>query len=71
MNLREYLETNNLSVLEFCLSTELPTQNVYYWIRGKFVPNRFYKRIIAKLTNGQVTEKDWKKQKKEKGNGIY
>lgn len=61
MQLKEYLETSGILPKEFARETDIGLQNLYYWMRGRFKPNKFYQNLIKKATKGKVTEKDWNK----------
>lgn len=59
MKLSDYLLHKQLSVKQFAEKNGFGIQNVYYWMRGAFKPNKFHKLLIDKATKGQVTDKDW------------
>lgn len=69
MNLRSYLTRNKLEIKEFAEKYNLPLQNVHYWVKGTFRPNRFYRDIIEKATGGDVKKEDWKPKKRKLNNG--
>ena len=66
MKLREYLKKNDLDPKEFAAKSDISLQNIYYWLRGTFLPNRFYQKLIEEATQGQVASSDWKKTTKKK-----
>lgn len=59
MKLKDYLEKYDIEPKEFARIADVSLQNVYYWMRGKFKPNKFYQKILHKATKGRVTESDW------------
>lgn len=68
MQLKDYLKREKLDAKDFAIKAKVSLQNVYYWMRGTYKPNKFYMAILAEATNGKVTEKDWKQKIKGKEN---
>lgn len=66
MKLREYLKKNNIDPKEFAAKSDINLQNIYYWLKGTFLPNKFYQKLIEEATKGAVTRLDWKKLTKKK-----
>lgn len=65
MNLKEYLEKNNIPTILFAEQTGLGLTSVYRYMRGG-VPNRLAAKKIFEFTEGQVdlpTRKDKRLEK--------
>jgi predicted transcriptional regulator len=59
MQLKNYLKAENIDIKQFAEKSDIALQNLYYWMRGTFKPNKFYQRLISEATNGKVTSRDW------------
>ena len=59
MQLREYLTVKGLTGLQFAKLHGIGYSNVYYWMRGRHKPNKFYIEMIRKATRNKVREEDW------------
>lgn len=64
MKLGEYLEQENISIMEFALQVGVAQSTVYYLKNGQRQPSVDVANKIDEVTNGQVTSKDWEKKPK-------
>lgn len=63
MQLKEYLQANNIDMMEFSRKTGFSYMSIYNWCHWRHVPLYAYQLIIARETKGKVTQEDWKKVK--------
>ncbi len=62
MKLRDYLDTEMITVKEFANKIEVHERTVYWWLSKGFTPMRFHQLRIDAETEGKVTTKDWMKK---------
>lgn len=60
MQLKEWLEKEDMTMRAFAFYTGVSELSVHNWISGKFKPMGFYQKLISKFTKGEVTQEDWK-----------
>jgi len=65
MLLKSWLQEKDLSVSEFAKKSDIPEQNLYIWMRGAWIPNKFYQKLLYEATEGAVGYDDWKKLKRK------
>ena len=59
MKLEEWMKKNKIGPFEFSRKIKTNPASLYNWRTGKFKPNKFFKKIIQKETNGEVSLSDW------------
>lgn len=62
MKLKEYLDINDISPLEFAPLVGVKFVAVYNWLRGETIPRRLIARKIEEVTGGQVTAREMRKK---------
>jgi predicted transcriptional regulator len=65
MQLKQYLKQQKIDPKEFAEKSDISLQNIYYWIRGAYKPNKVYRKLLHEATGGKVSEKDWIKPLKK------
>jgi hypothetical protein len=66
MKLREYLDANIMEIRQFAAKVPVTEHTVYNWLYKGIVPLRIYQLVVQKITDGQVTLKDWEKKDEKK-----
>ena len=59
MQLQEYLDKNGLRPIDFASRAKMSIDAIYRYLKGA-IPMPLYQEQIERITNGQVTKKDWK-----------
>lgn len=59
MKLLDWIQEKEMNVREFSKLLKVSHVTVYEWIKGNHRPNYARMLTIEKLTNGDVTYKDW------------
>lgn len=58
MQLKEYLDSNDLSVQDFSAITGISESNIYKYLNRTAVPSYSTARLIEILTEGEIALKD-------------
>jgi len=61
MNLKEFLDENDMSVAHFAAISEVTYSSIYAYIKGTTRPSRLIARRIEEVTKGKVLAKDLRK----------
>lgn len=57
--LKQFLKDNNMTQRAFAKTLNISEMAVYYYLKGKRIPNRDIMQKITELTNGYVTANDF------------
>lgn len=64
MKLKDYLESKGISAVRFAADMNVSYSTLCYWRNGQKHPSLEHMIEIEKLTNGEVTMKDFEPKKK-------
>lgn len=54
LTIREWMDKNGISNLDFCREIGCCETTVIHWKNGVYIPHKFHKAIIKRITNDEV-----------------
>ena len=78
MQLKKWIDSQKMSVMDFAKKYGLTFQSVFNWISGRNKPMRIYRAKIEQITDGKVKQEDWeheqeinKREDSSKKDGLH